>query len=56
MDGQRAQGACGASAGLAEQLHTALNRRILVEQAKGVLAERAGVGVDGAFRPMRAPT
>jgi GAF domain-containing protein len=39
---------------LAEQLQTALQSRILVEQAKGALAAHAGVSVDEAFTRMRS--
>lgn len=38
---------------LSEQLQTALHSRVLVEQAKGVLAERAGISVSEAFSRMR---
>ncbi|MCZ3386287.1 MAG: GAF and ANTAR domain-containing protein [Actinomycetia bacterium] len=38
---------------LAEQLQSAHNSRVIVEQARGVLAERAGVSVDQAFTTMR---
>ena len=38
---------------IAEQLQTAINSRILVEQAKGVLLASAGIDVGQAFQLMR---
>jgi GAF domain-containing protein len=39
---------------LTEQLQTALNSRVLIEQAKGVLAERLHLDVDEAFIVLRS--
>jgi hypothetical protein len=41
------------SAILADQLHTALNSRVVIEQAKGVLSAHGGMDMNHAFTALR---
>ena len=47
------QRAVSASSLLAEQLQSALHSRVLIEQAKGIIAERSGTDIDHAFETIR---
>jgi hypothetical protein len=38
---------------IVDQLQEALNSRVVIEQAKGIMAERLGLGVDEAFTRLR---
>lgn len=46
--------AMGRQETLTEQLQTALNNRIIIEQAKGVLAEAAELAIDDVFELLRS--
>ena len=49
-----AQRAAHGTRDVVAQLQHALNSRVVIEQAKGMLAERDGIGVDAAFARLRA--
>jgi len=49
-----ARGAAADAKALNQQLTQALNTRIVIEQAKGVVAERAGVDMEQAFKRLRS--
>lgn len=46
--------AISSGAGLAAQLQSALNSRITIEQAKGMVSEQLKIGVDEAFTRIRS--
>lgn len=51
--GLLSQRALGESQASSDQLQHALDSRVIIEQAKGVLAERGGIDMDEAFQKLR---